>query len=113
VSNISRVLETATRTAKVRLEVENRDGLLRPGMFATVVFTSQHTERQVVVPTSAILRLHDRDWAFVPDGARRFRRVELRSGPAGHAGLQPVISGLHPGDRVVANALQLSGAGEP
>ncbi len=113
VANISRVLDPVTRTAKVRLELANRDGLLRPGMFATVLFTSERTERRAVVPASAIFRLHDRDWAFVPEGTSRFRRVEIRPAPPTRDGSQPIVGGLRDGDRVVANALQLSGASEP
>ena len=109
VTNISRVLDPATRTAKVRLELPNSDGVLRPGMFATVTFTAQQARKATVIPSSAVLRLHDKDWVFMPLGDRRFRRVEIRGG-RDQSGLQEVLSGLHPGDRVVTNALQLSTA---
>jgi cobalt-zinc-cadmium efflux system membrane fusion protein len=112
VSNVSRVLDPATRTAKVRLELSNADGLLRPGMFATVVFTSQQIEQRTVLPATAVVRLHDKDWVFVPDGASRFRRLEIRAGTVARNGVQQVLAGLHPGDRVVANALAISGASE-
>jgi len=111
VSNISRVLDPATRTAKVRLELSNADGLLRPGMFATVVFTAQRVEPRAMVPASAVLRLHDRDWVFVPDGPR-FRRVEIHAGALSPDGLETVLSGVAQGQQVVANALQLSNAVE-
>ncbi len=110
VSNISRVLDPNTRTAKVRLELNNPEGLLRPGMFATIVFSAQRTEARAVVPASAVLRLHDRDWVFVPDAAQRFRRVEIHAGAVASDGLQTVLDGVNAGERVVANALQLSNA---
>jgi cobalt-zinc-cadmium efflux system membrane fusion protein len=110
VSNISRVLDPATRSAKVRLELPNPDGVLRPGMFATVVFTAHKTEPRAMIPASAVLRLHDRDWVFVPDGASRFRRVEIQAGAVAIDGLEAVLSGVAPGQPVVANALQLSNA---
>jgi membrane fusion protein, heavy metal efflux system len=113
VSNISRVLDPATRTAKVRLELSNPDGLLRPGMFGTVVFTAQRTEPRAMVPASAVLRLHDRDWVFVPDGDGRFRRVEVKAGALAADGLEALVGGVAAGQRVVANALQLSSAIEP
>jgi cobalt-zinc-cadmium efflux system membrane fusion protein len=108
VSNISRVLDPATRTAKVRLELENREGILRPGMFATVLFTSQQMVSRAVLPASAVLRLHDKDWVFIPAGGARFKRVEIQTAPGSRDQQQAVLSGLRPGDRVVANALQLS-----
>jgi len=109
VTNISRVLDPATRTAKVRLELANPDGSLRPGMFATVTFTSQHAQTITVIPSTAVIRMHDKDWVFVPADRQRFRRVEIRAGRDQH-GLQEVMSGVRPGDRVVINALQLSSA---
>jgi len=113
VSNISRVLDPATRTAKVRLELPNPDGLLRPGMFASVVFTAHRMEPRAMVPASAVLRMHDRDWVFVPDSGSRFRRVEIQAGALEPGGLAAVLSGVSTGQLVVANALQLSNAVEP
>lgn len=112
VTNISRVLDPQTRTAKVRLELPNADGMLRPGMFANVVFTSQQSEREAQLPQSAVLRLHDKDWVFMPVGEHRFRRIEIRAGIVARNGAQQVLAGLQPGDRVVANALEIAGASE-
>jgi cobalt-zinc-cadmium efflux system membrane fusion protein len=108
VSNISRVLDPATRTAKVRIEMANPRGLLRPGMFATARFYSRSELSRVVIPTSAVLRLHDKDWVFRRIDANRFRRVEIRSGETTSDGYQYALAGLKPGDQVVENALQFS-----
>ena len=56
ISNNSRMLDPSTRTAKVRIELDNRESLLRPNMFATAAFTSQTTETRMVVPAAALLR---------------------------------------------------------
>lgn len=108
ISNISRVLDPATRTAKVRLELENPGKLMRAGMFATATFRSQAERPVNVVPSTAVLRLHDKDWVFKPEGGKRFRRVEIQAGPVQPDGHQEVQSGLSPGDKIVANALQFS-----
>ena len=110
VGNISRVLDPATRTAKVRLELANAAGLFRPQMFATVKFTSRRKYSRLLLPATAILRLHDKDWVFIRQGDRSFRRVEVQAGAADSDGMQEVRSGLSPGDQVVANALQFSSA---
>ncbi len=112
VSNISRVLDPTTRTAKVRLELDNPGRLMRTGMFATATFRSQTGRLRPVVPATAVIRLHDRDWVFRPEGGRRFRRTEIQAGPVTSDGLQEVLGGLSPGDKVVANALQFSSAAE-
>jgi cobalt-zinc-cadmium efflux system membrane fusion protein len=109
ISNIGAVLDPNIRAAKVRLEIEN-PGMLRLGMFVRATFHGQQNELHSVVPASAILHLHDRDWVYVPssrEGSHFFRRVEVRSGRILPPDRQEVLSGIRPGDRVVANALHL------
>ena len=110
VGNISTVLDPSTRTAKVRLELANRGGLMRAGMFATATFRSRTEHLQPTIPTTAIMRLHDKDWVFVPLGGNRFRRLEVQAGPVTSGGYQVVSSGLAAGGKVVANALQFASA---
>ncbi len=108
ISTISSILDPATRTAKVRIELDNRDGRLRPGMFATATFTSQNTKPRLVVPASALLRIHDQYWAFRSEGPGKFRRVAVEAGGRTAGDLQYVESGLRSGDQIVINALQFA-----
>jgi cobalt-zinc-cadmium efflux system membrane fusion protein len=112
VSNISRVLDLTTRTAKVRLELDNARRLMRAGMFATATFRSQSQQLRTVVPAKAVLRLHDKDWVFRAEGGHRFRRIEVQAGHVSSDGFQEVMAGLAPGDRIVANALQFASAAD-
>jgi cobalt-zinc-cadmium efflux system membrane fusion protein len=111
ISNIGTILDPNIRTAKVRVEVEN-PGMIRLGMFVQAKFHGQQTQVHGVVPASAILHLHDRDWVYVPQDVHTFRRVEVRSGPTTPLGWQEIVSGIRPGDRVVANALLLETASD-
>jgi cobalt-zinc-cadmium efflux system membrane fusion protein len=106
IGNIGYVLDPNIRTAKVRIEVEN-PGLLRLGMFARATFRAQQKEIHSIVPASAILHLHDRDWVYILTGGSTFRRVEVRSGQMISSGRQEIVAGIRPGDRVVADALLL------
>lgn len=65
VSNIAAALDPNIRTAKVRIEVGN-PGIMRMGMFVSATFRGRTKEVHTVVPASAILHLHDRDWVYVP-----------------------------------------------
>ena len=112
VSGISRVLDPTTRTAKVRIELENPDGLLRPGMFATARFVSQATTTHAVASASAVLRLEDRSWVFREEGPSGFRRSEVQAGRVLPDGTQEILAGLAPGDRVVTDALILVHGGD-
>jgi cobalt-zinc-cadmium efflux system membrane fusion protein len=106
ISNIGSILDPNTRTAKVRVEVEN-PGMMRLGMFVQAKFHGQQQQVRGVVPASAILHLHDRDWVYVAKGANTFRRVEVHSGQMIPPGKQEIVSGIRPGERVVADALLL------
>jgi cobalt-zinc-cadmium efflux system membrane fusion protein len=108
VSNIGAVLDPNIRTAKVRIEVEN-PGLMRVGMFVTATFRGLTKEMHTVVPASAVMHMHDRDFVFVPEPGNKFRRVEVVSGDllSNHMDLQEIKSGLQPGQQVVTNALVL------
>ena len=106
ISNIGSILDPNIRTAKVRIEMDN-PGQMRLGMFVQATFHGQRQEARAIVPTSAILHLHDRDWVYVPDGGDTFRRVEVVSGRIIPPGQQEIVSGIRSGDRVVTNALDL------
>jgi cobalt-zinc-cadmium efflux system membrane fusion protein len=108
VSNIGAILDPSLRTAKVRIEVPN-PGNMRLGMFARATFRGQTREMHTIVPASAILHMHDRDFVFVPAPENKFRRVEVVGGDLlqDNTNLQEVKSGLRPGDRMVTNALVL------
>ena len=106
VDNILPILDPNLRTAKVRLEVKN-PGIMRVGMFATATFYGRQPEIYAAVPASAILHLHDREWAYMPLGNGHFKRVEVVTGKMLPENQQEVVSGMKPGDRVVSNALDL------
>ena len=103
VSNIGAILDPNIRTAKVRLEVPNPGGIMRPGMFALTTFYSLEKHTYTSVPASAILHLHDRDWVFIPEQGK-FRRTQVTSGAQLPNGRQQILTGLQPGQQVVSNA---------
>ena len=52
---VGETLDADTRTVKVRVAMANRDGRLRPGMFARVTFSGR-SRQTLVVPVSALLQ---------------------------------------------------------
>ena len=108
VSNIGSILDPNIRTAKVRIEVQN-PGFMRLGMFVHATFRGQTSEMHTIVPASAIMHVHDRDFVYVPAPGNKFRRVEVIGGDllSDNVNLQEVKSGLQPGQQVVTNALTL------
>ena len=110
ISDIGPILDPSLRTAKVRIEVPN-PGFLKLGMFGTATFTGLEKETRAVVPADAILHLHDRDWVFIPAGDKEFKRIEVRAGKMLDGNRQEILSGMQPGQQVVAKALLLETAG--
>jgi membrane fusion protein, heavy metal efflux system len=108
VSNIGTILDPTIRTAKVRIEVAN-PGIMRLGMFVRATFHGQTSLMHTIVPASAVLHMHDRDFVFVPAPDKKFRRVEVVGGDLlqENTDLQEIKSGIAPGQRVVTNALVL------
>jgi len=111
ISNIGEILDPTLRTAKVRIEVRN-PGLMRVGMFVSATFHGEKEETHAVVPASAILHLHDRDWVYVAMGDKKFKRLEVTTGVTLPNNQQELLTGLQPGQRVVTNALVLQNAVE-
>jgi cobalt-zinc-cadmium efflux system membrane fusion protein len=107
VSDIGAVLDPQIRTAKVRIQVDNPNTLMRVGMFATATIHGKTLQTRPQVPATAVLHLHDRDWVYVPSGDSRFRRVPVRSGDALPGNMQEILSGIDVGQQVVSNALAL------
>jgi cobalt-zinc-cadmium efflux system membrane fusion protein len=108
VSNIGATLDPNIRTAKVRIEVPN-PGMMRLGMFVRATFRGQSQEMHTIVPASAVMHMQDRDFVFVPDADKKFRRIEVVGGDLlkEDTKLQEIKSGLMPGQKVVTNALVL------
>jgi Cu(I)/Ag(I) efflux system membrane fusion protein len=80
VTFIAPTVDPMTRTAKVRVEVDNADGALKPEMFGDVVIAEPARE-VVVVPESAVLATGTRSVVFVmkSDGGIEARNVETGS----------------------------------
>ena len=106
VSDIGPVLDPTIRTAKVRIEIPN-PGVFRLGMYVTATLLSRNKVSHAIVPATAILHLHDRNWVFEPAGGNHFRRVVVTTGDLLPGNMQEILSGIQPGQQVVKDVLQL------
>jgi len=87
----------------LKLEIPNRDGRLRAGMYATVEFQPVVARDAVLVPTLAVLRTGRRNLVVVAEGGGRFTPREVVLGSEGD-GRVAVLSGLEGGEQVVTSA---------
>jgi len=96
---VADVLDPDTRTAKVRIAYPNRDGRLRPAMFATVTLKTWDT-RELTVPTTALVLEGEHTTVFVQVAANTYEQRPVVTGE--QQGARTVIkSGLQPGEKVL------------
>lgn len=90
-----------SRTITGRIEMANRGGRLRPGMFGRITFGGSSTEA-LLVPTEAVIRTGERDVVMLALPEGRFQPAEVRIGRES-AGQTEILIGLGEGERIVAS----------
>ena len=102
VTFVAPTLEEKTRTAKVRVEIDNPRGELKPDMVADIVLRTA-SDLALVVPESALIRTGERTLIFVDHGEGRLEPREVQAG--GRSGdLVAIHRGVTEGERVVVSA---------
>ena len=96
-------LNTETRTARVRIELANPQGQLRPGMYGTVQIEAGPKREVVTVPDSAVIDSGTRQVVLVALGEGRFEPRDVKLGTRGE-GFVEVLSGVKDGETVVTRA---------
>jgi Cu(I)/Ag(I) efflux system membrane fusion protein len=94
-------VEAESRTLTVRIELPNRGGRLRPGMFATVDFGGSE-RTSLLVPTEAVIRTGRRTLVMLALAGGRYQPAEVKAGSEG-GGRTEILAGLSEGEKVVAS----------
>jgi len=104
VGRVTAILPTAqadSRTLTVRVELPNKGGRLRPGMFATVHLSGE-TKPSLFVPSEAVIRTGKRALVMVAGEGGRFQPVEVQLGRE-DGDRTEILAGLSEGQKVVAS----------
>ena len=96
-------LDKKTREVQVRLEFDNPDGLLKPGMFANVSLENRLADERTLAPREAIIDTGARQVAFVALGKGRFEPRDVITGVRTENDRIEVLQGLKPGETVVTS----------
>jgi Cu(I)/Ag(I) efflux system membrane fusion protein len=93
-------LDAETRTVRVRVQLPNRDGRLRPGMYARIALGGANSQPALLVPSDAVIATGKRYVVIVaqPDGG--FAPAEVKIGRE-RGGKSEILDGLTDGQRVV------------
>jgi Cu(I)/Ag(I) efflux system membrane fusion protein len=103
VSFVWPTVDDQSRTGRVRVELSNPRGLIRPGMYATLHFAAALGANLVHVPAEAVVMTGDHDLVFVVGSDGRLAPREVTIGARSGDRVE-IRSGLTPGERVVASA---------
>src|SRR5262249_39411571 len=105
VKRISDTVDPQTRTIKVRAELQNPAGRLRPEMFGEIRH-KQGMREMPVVPAGAIVQGDQRNIVYRENSTGVFEPVEVTFGRR-EGDRVPILSGIKPGDRVVIDGAML------
>ncbi|MBY0493844.1 MAG: efflux RND transporter periplasmic adaptor subunit [Cyanobacteria bacterium] len=106
VSRIASVVDSQTRTAKVRFLVANPGARLKPGMFASITLYLSDAASSLSVPAKAVFVENGRMFTYVQTGPQEFARREVETVASGSDRLR-VVRGLKAGDRVISDGVLL------
>lgn len=99
---ISPVLDEKTRTAKIRIELANRDLALKPEMYANVELAVDGGTK-IAIPDEAVLDSGVRKVVFIDSGQGRFTPREIKVGGK-YDRYYEVVAGLSEGEKILASA---------
>jgi cobalt-zinc-cadmium efflux system membrane fusion protein len=105
VTRIADTVDPQTRTIKVRAEMVNAKGKLRPEMYGTIHHTDS-MKTLPVVPVGAVLQADGKTSVWVEQSPGRFQSVEVKAGERTGNNL-PILHGLQPGARIVTDGAML------
>ncbi len=101
VKKIGTVLDPSSRVIKIRTELNNNEGLLKPEMFASIIVTSQHRVFINALPQTAVVLENNRNYVMREVGKGQFEKVIVTIGRS-FGSFYEITSGLKTGDRVIS-----------
>ncbi len=96
-------LDTKTRTIKVRVKFDNKDELLKPGMFAQVALHGKKSPKTLTILKEAVIRTGNSNRVVLALGEGKFKSINVEIGRYDEKYAQ-ILSGLKEGERVVTSA---------
>jgi RND family efflux transporter MFP subunit len=100
VARVAPILDPATRTAQVEIEIPNQSFRLKPGMYARAKFTVEKHENTLLVPTISVVDVSGKIGVFVPNGeTATFHPVTTG---IEHQDVTEVVAGLQEGQRIIS-----------
>jgi RND family efflux transporter MFP subunit len=111
IARVAPVLDPATRTAPMEVEIQNTDNRLKPGMYAKVLLTIEERKDATIVPKVAVVDFEGKRGVWLPEGENKARFADVKLGLEDAERVE-ILAGLKPGDRVVTEGAASLRAGD-
>lgn len=112
-------IEEESRTLKIRIQISNKERLLKPGMFVQVALKAGGLKKGLMIPSSSVQQSKGKDIVFVDEGSGKFEQREVQLGVRSPEAVE-VLSGVREGEKVVSSGnfilkseLEKAGVGDP
>jgi RND family efflux transporter MFP subunit len=121
IARVAPVLDPATRTATMEIEIANNDKRLKPGMYARVALTVEERKNTLVAPKSAVIDFENKRGVWMANADNRAKFVPVQLGIEDTDRVE-ITGGLKEGDKIVTTGatavrnndlLVVAGAGGP
>ncbi|RLJ33890.1 cobalt-zinc-cadmium efflux system membrane fusion protein [Chryseobacterium sp. 7] len=99
VYHINEIVDEDTRSIKVLIECDNPDRKLKPGMYATVNFSTT-PEKTVMIPVTALMQQDNSQYVWVKTGKSQYAKRSVTTGETDQKTVR-IISGLQPGEPIM------------
>jgi membrane fusion protein (multidrug efflux system) len=100
IARVAPVLDPATRTASIEIEIPNTGARLKPGMYARISLAVEERKNALVAPKSAVIDFESKRGVWQPNAENRAQFVPVTLGIEGPETIE-IVSGLKEGDRFV------------
>jgi membrane fusion protein, multidrug efflux system len=100
IARVAPVLDPATRTAQMEVEIPNGDNKLKPGMYARINLTVEEHKNALVVPKGAVIDFENKRGVWQPNADNRAQFVPVQLGIEGTDHIE-ILGGLKDGDTFV------------
>ena len=100
IARVAPVLDPATRTASIEIEIPNRDNRLKPGMYARISLTVEERKNALVAPKNAVIDFENKRGVWMPNEETRAQFVPVELGIEDPTPIE-IMAGLKEGDRFV------------
>ena len=100
IARVAPILDPATRTAAMEVEIPNSDNKLKPGMYARIDLIVEERKNALVAPKSAVIDFENKRGVWQPTAENRARFVPVELGIEGNDQIE-ILSGLNEGDKFV------------